>query len=375
MIVNHKMWQTEWVTIIKKMQQKGNFVRELTLEPPASEYELSEIESRLGMCIPKSYRDTLKQFSKKAEWYASFPENAVLPEKFREIFSCEMYWNIEDLQNLSSFADEWIGDDGVDYAQHFRNKLAFAHAGNGDIFAFDMTSPEEDKPVCYINHEEDTVTYIAPSFQSYISNMTKLRCVGNEMWQFESFLTEHGLDPTLPKAIEWIKWFDAYLDPHLNLDGLKLPELIEQICVTGEANERIIGPLSKFEDKEIYDYLMFKVSSTVYPDEKLLYAKIIAKYFGERISLKIENLWNDENVDTEVRCFLTAQCLPEEEGIALVFTFAEQLVNNKEYCTLSRNLKHFKNNKVIGWMEDKIKPLGKRRTLVKFKRRTPKHRH
>ena len=78
---------------------------------------------------------------------------------------------------LNELADELMKD-GIDYCACLRNKICFAHSGNGDIYAFDMSFEGEDKPVVYWYHEEgDDCVYLADCFIDFLEKITDLYCI------------------------------------------------------------------------------------------------------------------------------------------------------------------------------------------------------
>lgn len=76
--------------MLHKVVAFGGEVGKLIIEPPASEAEVSEIEDSLGFNLPFHFREVILKFSKHLELRWHLPENANLPQEFKEISSGEI---------------------------------------------------------------------------------------------------------------------------------------------------------------------------------------------------------------------------------------------------------------------------------------------
>ncbi|HEY4552223.1 MAG TPA: SMI1/KNR4 family protein, partial [Bacillaceae bacterium] len=161
---------SKWKQILEKIEMNNGMIHGIEMGPKATSVEIELKEAELGYPLPASYKYILSSFAKSLSFYYSFSENTMIPGEYRDIFSGEINWDIDSLENLDLLADELM-EDGEDYGANLRGKLQFSQAGNGDIYAFDMSVLGDEKPVIYWDHEEDTVTRIADSFADYLTKI------------------------------------------------------------------------------------------------------------------------------------------------------------------------------------------------------------
>jgi hypothetical protein len=212
-LYNYETIKGQWNVIINKLKVTDAEIDDIELDEPASETEIQSIERKLNILLPPSYKYFLLNVSKRLwlAWFLDEEDMESVPEELGEIFSGILNVNIEELEDLTAYADEWF-EDGVDHGVNWRNKLKFASSSNGDIYAFDLSFEGVEKPVYYIEHDGDGVHFIANSFHEYVSNITELCLVGNEWWQLEAFIDgEIGLNPNGEAAQVWKRWFEDYV--------------------------------------------------------------------------------------------------------------------------------------------------------------------
>ncbi|MGG1678641.1 SMI1/KNR4 family protein [Neobacillus sp. NRS-1170] len=212
---DNKILISKWEQILQKLENNNGNFHQIEIGKKATIQEIEAKEKELGYQLPPSYKYILHTLGKSLSFYYSFSEDTMIPSEFKEIFSGEINWNIDFLQNLNMLANELM-EDGGDYGRSLRGKLEFSHAGNGDIYAFDMSVESDEKPVIYWDHEEDTVTYVADSFFDYLFRITELGCIGSEKWQLEYFLSDTGLNTKSPAAVKWKNWFESFSETTLN---------------------------------------------------------------------------------------------------------------------------------------------------------------
>lgn len=348
---------TKWTKILEKAEMNNGKVYPIEIGERATPQEIKEKEREIGYDLPPSYKAVLHDLGKSLSFYYSFSDDTMIPDEFREIFSGEIQWDIDLLQNLDSLADDLM-EDGEDYGGTLRGKLEFSHSGNGDIYAFDMSFEGEEKPVIYWEHEEDTVTYIADSFIDYLNKITELKCIGSEKWQFEYFLSERGLETEGPPSIRWIQWFESFSETNLSNIKNDMDQLITFIMFRKNLNEEMIKALQAFDKKELFDSLMEKLHQhEIYLDRSVI-CKMIAKGLGSYVEIWVKSLWEDQQdfLDSRLRSYMTANCLADDEGIELVFDYLEQTAEGKisGYDALS-HLGSFHSRRVIAWMEERVK--------------------
>lgn len=347
---------TKWEQLLHKIEKNNGTAYPIEIGERATIQEIEEKEKELGYNLPSSYKNILQNFTKSLSFYYSFSEDTMIPSEFDEVFSGEINWDIAFLENLNLLADE-IMDDEEDYGESLRGKLAFSHAGNGDIYAFDMLADGEEKPIVYWDHEEGTVTYIADSFMEYLVKMTELGCIGSEKWQFEYFLSENGLEVSNPPAIRWKQWFKSFTET--SLDDVKgdMEQLISFIMYRGKLDEEILKYLHNFDEKELFNFLIMYLHQNEAFKAKKIICEIIGKGLGYFAEDWVKALWEDkqEILDPRLRSYLTSACMDQNIGLRLVFRYLEQKSNRKivGYDALS-HLGTFNSRDVITWMEDQV---------------------
>ncbi|RSD27067.1 SMI1/KNR4 family protein [Mesobacillus subterraneus] len=349
---------TKWEGILQKVERNNGRVYPLEIGERATLQEIEDKERELGYPLPPSYKSVMQNLGKSLSFYYSFSDDTMIPNEFREVFSGEIQWDLDFLQNLDSLADDLMDDGGYDYGSTLRGKVEFAHSGNGDIYAFDMTVDTEEKPVIYWEHEEDTVTYIADSFMDYLNKITDLNCVGSEKWQLEPFLNEKGLDTEGPSAKRWKQWFDSFKETNVSEIKNNMDHLITYIMYRKKLNEETVEALRTFDKDELFEVLLKKLHQYDTYLEKSIVCKMIAKGLGRYAEKWVKDLWEKQHnlLDTRLRAYLTSQCMPEEEGLKLVLHQLEEQTDGKisGYDALS-HLKSFNSRKVINWMEDQVR--------------------
>lgn len=354
----YNKWTKKWVKTLKIVESCGGFVREMLIEPPASLEEVEEIEKKIGVPLPPSFRETLLIFSRKVDIYYSFPDSAVLPSKFKDIFSGHIEWNIDDIENLNIWANEEELEDGEEseYAQSLRNKIVFCHVGNGDMITFQIDQEKDSEyPVVYWNHEGEGEPLLAKSFREYIEKVNDLYLVGNEMWQYEPFLTKNGIQSKGKTAKEWRKWFDYFTSLRLEDNKHDLDLLLKYLQSYGEIGEAEIEALSKFEKDVLLSKTVEKIHSIPEEDAEVFYA-IIAKVVKENAKDWVYSLWKTENgIPVVKRSYLTGYCLPDQAALYLVAEYLKSECGSKiDSWEARKHLEYFHSREVIKWMKQRL---------------------
>lgn len=143
-----------------KLVEGNNRGGSLEYASPVTEEALCEVENRLGVILPPSFRKVLKTIGKSLYFYYSL-NDFILPTEFSEIFSGGLSWDLEALEFVNEITGECISEDDDEeeaYIQKISGMLQFAQAGNGDIYAFNMAAEGPEKPVVYWEHETGDIT-------------------------------------------------------------------------------------------------------------------------------------------------------------------------------------------------------------------------
>jgi len=352
-----KLLISKWEEILQKLENNNGKVHPIEIGKKATIQEIEAKEKELGYQLPPSYKYILHNVGKSLSFYYSFSEDTMIPTEFNEIFSGEINWNTDFLQNLNILADE-LSEDEEGYGTTLRGKLEFSHAENGDIYAFDMSVESDEKPVIYWDHEEDTVTYVADSFIDYLFRITELGCTGSEKWQLEYFLSETGLDTTSPAAVKWKHWFESFSETTLDDVKNNMEQLIAFVVFRKKLDEETIDFLQKFNRNELFNYLLEELLKNEAFNDQRIICEIIGRVLGNYAEKWVSSLWEvkQDNMDIRLRSYLTSMCISKDRGLALVFNFLEQESNKMitGYEALS-HLGDFHSRDVISWMENHVK--------------------
>ncbi|MCY9660080.1 SMI1/KNR4 family protein [Paenibacillus chondroitinus] len=334
----------KWSSILEKIKNNGGKIIELTKSKPASDLEIKDKESTLGINIPSEFKKVLLENSKQLYLRWSFPEEAILPQEFREIFSGEIGWSLDGLEY-------WGEDSTEDYAINLKGKLTFFQVRNGDYLALDLSN-DSNPPIVYWDHETDNVIPIAASFMEYLNKMTELSCIGAEIWQYEDFLGHHGIETKSEKAERWKKWFHTFQSLRFEDASQSLESLFQYILYHGEVKAREANALRQFNHSEILENVLKRLPNYHAKESKVL-CLIIGEVVKNNAEAWVREQWVESSyLDPADRSYLTARCLPFEEGYQLVIEYLEGISETvvNPYDAL-KHLSVFQSNRVITWLE------------------------
>ena len=201
---------SELERIGRLLLRRGYEVWPLHFEPPAAETEVEELEKRLGLTLPTSFRDALLALSGNVDftWFA--PEALTFAPPFDGIFSGHLTWSLESTlaaeMNRRSWIAEVFPDPAGAYDRVWHDKLGFADVGNGDVIAFDLDA-DANGAVVYLSHDdgEGHGYRMAANFSALLACWVPLACVGGEDWQWLPFTSSptSGIDPNSPNGRLW----------------------------------------------------------------------------------------------------------------------------------------------------------------------------
>lgn len=188
---------------------------------PATESDVIEIEERIGLPIPHSFRKVLLSYSRAVSIEWELPDNQLksIPTVFRHVSGGDCRWDLNAIPSLLETYREWLGvfTDPEDYFDGpWQGKFPVLEVGNGDMIAVDI-SADDQQPVVYLSHEgDDTIHgyWLGVDFEDYIDRLSKLGCVGAEDWQLAPFVSspQSCLDPDGENAKLWREWFGLRID-------------------------------------------------------------------------------------------------------------------------------------------------------------------
>lgn len=335
------MWIERWQHLLKRLEQQGARVYPLEIKPVATEHELLMVEERLGVRIPSEFRNLLLHFSQQVGMYWYLPDEALLPIELDDTPSGDFGWSLEGL-DFPYFGGD---DENLDEQLY----LQFHTASNGDALLIRI----EDGSVWYWSHEEDEFDLLAGSFHNYIERVTTLGCIGADCGQHRQFCSEGGLDLSLTSSQIWLKWLEQFLTLTLKQAMSNLELLFIYVSMHGVKDTNVQEVFSQFDSSEVYHVLRNKIEQTLPPADKKVWSEVLVNVCAVEARDWVRTLWSDQNdVPSSIRDYLTAYCLPAEEGLSLVLqNIGKQTVD--AYTALHR-LRHFHNPNIITWMKQYV---------------------
>ncbi|EML6321269.1 MULTISPECIES: SMI1/KNR4 family protein [Bacillus cereus group] len=188
--------------ITSRIKYIGGEVQEVCIDEPSSLEQIIQVEEKLGIKLPNSFKKVLLEFSGNFSLRWFLPDDVELPNEFTDIFCGTPHWSLESLSEFEKerkdLVDEVFSNLDDEYDVVWHNKLAFCEVGNGDYLAFDMKD-DIDAPIIYLSHDdgEGHGYKIANNFIEFIENWSRVAFVGCEDWQWLPFTTsfESGINP------------------------------------------------------------------------------------------------------------------------------------------------------------------------------------
>ncbi|WP_044796240.1 SMI1/KNR4 family protein [Bacillus cereus] len=188
--------------ITSRIKYIGGEVQEVCIDEPSSLEQIIQVEEKLGIKLPNSFKKVLLEFSGNFSLRWFLPDDVELPNEFTDIFCGTPHWSLESLSEFEKerkgLVDEVFSNIDDEYDVVWYNKLAFCEVGNGDYLAFDMKD-DIDAPIIYLSHDdgEGHGYKIANNFIEFIENWSRVAFVGCEDWQWLPFTTsfESGINP------------------------------------------------------------------------------------------------------------------------------------------------------------------------------------
>lgn len=124
--------------------------KECRFESQASNFEISEAESKLNVAFPDSLKACLLE------------SNGVFGE-----YDLGLVWPVERI--ISTNIEFRENTEFSELYMPFDSMLFFADAGNGDQFFFPLQSSRVRRNDVFVwSHEDDSRNWVAPSMQKYI---------------------------------------------------------------------------------------------------------------------------------------------------------------------------------------------------------------
>ncbi|AIQ68101.1 SMI1/KNR4 family protein [Paenibacillus graminis] len=338
------VWKRQWQELIQALGQKGANTR-FNVGPPAAESRLAGVEARLGIRLPLELRSLLKEGAGKAYVYWNLPDAAILPFEV----SGELGWDADQL-------DFFVTPDEEDSGETQRY-LSLHPAGNGDELLLDLHSASETAVVHWA-HETAEYLLLAPKITDFIGKVTALGCVGAEEWQYPEFCGEAGLDPEKPASRQWMAWLNEYLTLTLAQAQKELSLLLRYAEMFG-MDQETAEAFGRYDADEVLQAFLDRAGQERDSHNKEAILCLAGDVLKEKAADLVRSIWAETlplEVSRSTLAYLSAHCLPEDEGLERVFRLLEQLAATQKLSGYQANslLQDFHSRRVLGWMEDKI---------------------
>ncbi|GLI08545.1 hypothetical protein YDYSG_45770 [Paenibacillus tyrfis] len=341
-----KAWIARWDTLLKRLEAQGATVREWVVESEADEQRVRETEARLGIALPPTVRRIITEGAGKVTIYWDFDKETLAPFES----SGELAWSVD------TFEWPYFGDDELEEEKRY---LAFHVAGNGDYVLLDLEGCPDDPPVISWGHETGEFLLLAPSFTEFVERVTELAFIGAEDSAYEPFCGPDGLDVDGPNAKVWKAWLDRYLTLTLEDAAKELPLLIDYITFHEAEEAGVCEALARYEPAAVLEAWLSRLERETYRGNRDRLFGYIGETVGEAAADWVRMLWSDRpsvEVSNHSRAYLSACCLPGNEGLERVLARLELEAQNSKIDGYSANglLRYFHSRDVIRWMESHV---------------------
>ncbi|MFS0554487.1 SMI1/KNR4 family protein [Brevibacillus sp. 179-C9.3 HS] len=343
-----EMWFQAWNSLMQDMERQGARVWPLIIDPPALLDEIEAREKSLGISFPPTIRKILQEGSRQVQINWSLPSRALDPFSL----SGDLGWSLDAFEWPYFGVDEECEDD--------KRYLSFHVGGNGDMLLIDLSTDAEDPPVYSWGHETGEFLLLGKSFTEFIERVTELGCIGAESWNYEALACEDGLDVEGQVAQEWKEWLQAFRTLTLDEAVQDFEKLVVFAKMHGAEDERIQAAFAQYDWEQVLHVWVKHIEQETTSSNLLPWCQLIVKTVGKKAESWVLSLWESEHCErlgSSLRAYVTAVCLPEEEGLQRVIAEMDEVVARKE-CLLgyaaNSHLHHFRAREVILWMEPHV---------------------
>ncbi|WP_188175666.1 SMI1/KNR4 family protein [Paenibacillus sedimenti] len=153
----------------------------LSIDPPATENEILQVEKQLKYKLPVSFRKVLLEYSSKVYFYWGIEESKAARTSNGIIAGGGFFdyglWNLDKLVEFDHYReDNEFLDENEEY-KLWSNSLIFALNGMGDCIGVDMKYNIGE--IVYLPHDNDSYgRRLGKSFESFMDNWINIGCSG-----------------------------------------------------------------------------------------------------------------------------------------------------------------------------------------------------
>ncbi|MBP1307935.1 hypothetical protein JOD82_000950 [Paenibacillus sp. 1182] len=343
--------------------------------------ELTELEERLQMPLPASLSELIKRCgSLHLLW--CLPQHCIVADEpacsYESSNGLEQEPNIlDDIAGEFGWNHEYIGyftsyGEDTDSAADEQRYLILNYNGAGDPILLDMaTSATEPAVFCY-DHELDQFTLLAENLPAYIETMLTLH--GLWLWDWSNVSDEHGIQLNSPPLQLWQRWLDMFCTMKLE-DAQSLETMIHYTTMHGVDHPAVVQAFQAYDPKDIFlawEQHWQNIQHSQVPFST--WAVWVGETAGGGAADWVRSLWEPETAQVwtslaqnntlhakgafaSTRAYLSARCLPGQEGLVCVCNHLLQhsVADGKlEGYTANGQLQHFHSPQVINWIRDKV---------------------
>ncbi|WP_411343351.1 SMI1/KNR4 family protein [Paenibacillus sp. WLX1005] len=335
-------WREQWQTLLDQLQQRGVDTA-ATFAPVADLQQVEQVEQQLDITLPTELRELLLTGASEVSviWYV--PSEQMVPFGL----TGDVGWSLEALD----FVEMW-SEDAESPEQ--RRYLTFYHAGNGDRLVLDLSDVERPAVLSW-DHETGEFRLLAGSLTAFLERITALYGIGAEHWQYEHFIDHGGLNIHHPQAQRWQQWMHDYVHLTLEQARTQLDVLIRYAEMHDSDDAALQQAFAAFSEQDVLTAWLNRIEQERDVHLRHSLMECAASICRSAAADWVRELWNapsDQRINSAVLAYVTACCLPEQEGLQRVYAVLEQLQQSNRLNGYGANswLKPFYSREVLQWM-------------------------
>jgi hypothetical protein len=339
-------WEHQWKQLLHQLELKGADTAMLW-EESATDAEIADIERQLEITLPEELKSLLQDGGKRVIifWNISYAQTAPFE------LSGDTGWDIKSI-DFSDFGDE----EQIDQKRY----LCFYHAGNGDELVLDLYSNPQRPMVFHWAHETGEVHILAVSLTDFLNKVTALGGIGAEEWQYAPFIDNCGLNLYSQQAKQWQQWLQDYLYFTLDEASQNLDSLIRYTEING-IEPTIIQAFSTYPPDQVLQAWLERIDTEhnqSVKDGLIEYTGVINRDHAADWVRELWDLPEGKRINSYILAYLTAICLPEDEGLERIWNKIEEREEEKgrhlSGYEVNSGLKNFHSRKVIHWIKQRV---------------------
>ncbi|MEW4370779.1 SMI1/KNR4 family protein [Paenibacillus kandeliae] len=335
-------WRQQSETVVEQLKQRGADTA-FHFKSVADVQQVEQIEQQLELTLPTELRELLITGASEVSviWY--LPSEQMVPFGL----AGDVGWSLEVLD----FVEMWSEDE---HSPEQRRYLIFYHAGNGDSLVLDLNDAERPAVLSW-NHETGEFQLLASSLTAFLQRITALYGIGAESWQYEHFVDHSGLNIHCAHAQRWRQWMHDYVHLTLEQASQQLESLIRYAEMNDSHDLALQQAFAAFPPQEVLAAWIKRIQQETDTHLRNGLMEHTASICGAVAADWVRELWAaplDQRINSAVLAYMTAHCLPEQEGLQRIYAELEQMEQSGRLSGYMANswLKPFHSREVLNWM-------------------------